>query len=261
MASPSVDTTISLPRILCLHGGGTNAAIFKAQCRGLRRALSASFRLVFADGPFLCDPHPDIIPIYGGDGPFRRWLRWRASDGYVDAHTTIRLIHRQLSNAMEADDRLGGTGDWVGVLGFSQGASICASYLWTQQALSGQPMISNSKWRFGILLAGRPPLVALDERVKLPVGINTADAVASEFRYWPDGSGLGHVLRVPTLHVHGTADPGLEQHRRLLNQYCDPSTVRLVEWDGAHRVPLKKADVDAVARIIVDLAQEAESTI
>ncbi|KAL0938404.1 citrinin biosynthesis oxidoreductase CtnB [Colletotrichum truncatum] len=250
------DLTLSLPRILCLHGGGTNGSIFQEQSRGLIRALRSRFRLVFADGPFVCDPHPDIIETYGGYGPFRRWLRWQSSDRHVDSETVIRLIRRQITSAMVADDLLGGMGEWVGLLGFSQGANIAASLLWTQQAMSTRPVSAPTRWRFGVILAGRPPLVALDDGIALPPGINHAGAASSEFRDWPNESTQGHVLDIPTLHVHGTADPGLEQHRRLLDVYCNASTACVVEWDGAHRVPLKKSDVNRIVHKMIELTKE-----
>ncbi|KZL80194.1 citrinin biosynthesis oxydoreductase [Colletotrichum incanum] len=250
------DPTLALPRILCLHGGGTNAAIFRAQCRGLIRALTPHFRLVFADGPFVCNPHPDIVATYGSYGPFRRWLPWHRSDECIDRDNTVRLIRRQISKAIDIDDFIGGIGEWVGLLGFSQGANISASLLWTQQALSDESILGRSNWRFGIIVAGRPPLIALDHRVDLPPGIAHAAAIGSEFEDWPDESNVDHVLRLPTLHIHGTMDPGLEHHRRLLNVYCDSKTTRLVEWDGAHRMPLKKSDIDIITQAILELGQD-----
>ncbi|KAK2014994.1 hypothetical protein LZ32DRAFT_512668, partial [Colletotrichum eremochloae] len=52
--------TLALPRIFCLHGCGTNAAIFWAQCRAAILALKPHFRLVFTNGPLLSDLHPEI---------------------------------------------------------------------------------------------------------------------------------------------------------------------------------------------------------
>lgn len=64
-------------------------------------------------------------------------------------------------------------------------------------------------------------------------------------------------MRKPTVHVHGMADAGLELHRRLLNEYCEKGTTRLVEWEGAHRIPIKGSDVEPVVRAIWDVAEEA----
>ena len=65
-----------------------------------------------------------------------------------------------------------------------------------------------------------------------------------------------HVLKLPTIHVHGLNDAGLHLHRRLRDQYCDPEGVTLVEWDGSHRVPLKKTDVDMICAEIYRVARE-----
>jgi hypothetical protein len=75
----------------------------------------------------------------------------------------------------------------------------------------------------------------------------------------PEGGYVGnqdHVLKLPTVHVHGMRDPGLELHRQLLEHYCDIGSVRLVEWDGDHRVPIKSKDVAAVVKQILAVAQE-----
>ena len=61
-------------------------------------------------------------------------------------------------------------------------------------------------------------------------------------------------LRLPTIHVHGLQDPGFHLHRRLVNDYCEPGSTTLIEWDGNHRIPLKKADVDKVVEAILDVA-------
>ena len=38
--------TLHLPRLLCTHVGGTNARIFRMQCRVLEKHLGHTFRLV-----------------------------------------------------------------------------------------------------------------------------------------------------------------------------------------------------------------------
>ncbi|TDZ17552.1 Esterase citA [Colletotrichum orbiculare MAFF 240422] len=256
------DTTLHLPRILCLHGGGVNAAVFKVQCRALISRLKNHFRLVFVDGPFICAPHESIISVYGDYGPFRRWLRWLPEHQAVDAETASAEIHFQLRMAMDDDDALGATGEWVGLLGFSQGAKISASLMYTQQMLMqkyGKRITSaggSANWRFGVLLAGRAPVIVLDDRIDLAPGVGDASEASVDFKDWPNGSGTDHMLKLPTIHVHGMKDPGLDQHRRLLKQYCAPGTTRLVEWDGNHRVVIKTKDVEAVARQILDLGAE-----
>ncbi|KAG9775189.1 hypothetical protein KCU88_g5197, partial [Aureobasidium melanogenum] len=149
---------------------------------------------------------------------------------------------------MESD---GGTGEWVGVLGFSQGAKLAASLLYEQQ-LQGKP----GPWKFAVILAGRAPLVSLNEEAESFPWMQSAGGL-------PDAADLDSVLerpdmklRIPTLHVHGLKDEGLHLHRRLVQDYCAPGTTELVEWDGGHRIPIKKADVDKIVDAWVALADE-----
>ncbi|KAH7120213.1 serine hydrolase FSH [Dactylonectria estremocensis] len=239
------------PRILCLHGGGVNAAIFEVQCRAVIAQLRASFRLVFVEGPFLSAPHPSVVAVYGDHGPFRRWLRWLPEHPDIDAESAAAEIRYSCRRAMDDDP---GDGEWVGILGFSQGAKIAASVLWTQQQAGTE---AETDFKFGVLMAGRGPFVALDPGLNPPRHVVDAAQLSSAFADWPKTSAGPHALAIPTLHVHGTRDPGLELHRILRDKYCAPGTARLIEWDGGHRIPIKPHDVDALVQGILDLARDA----
>ncbi len=277
MAQPPDAATLGLPRILCLHVGGVNADVFRMHARAIVSGLAPYFRLVFVDGPFLCAPFPGITTVYGDYGPFRRWLRWLPEHPEVDAETAASEMAYQVRSAMEDDDALGGRGDWVGLMGFSQGAKVAASMLYTQQVArekkidaqgrlggveggggGGEAGKESVNWRFGVLMAGRAPLVLLDEKLgPLPQGIADASMGSTTFTDWPDGSGgTAHLLRAPTIHVHGLKDQGLHHHLKLLNVYCAPGTTRLVQWDGDHRLPIRTNDVEAVTSQIIELGKE-----
>ncbi|KZM22175.1 uncharacterized protein EKO05_0002089 [Ascochyta rabiei] len=258
--------TRTLPRILCLHGGGVNAAIFEAQSRSLIRHLQHSFRLVWADAPFFCDPHADVIDVYGSYAPFRRWLRWLPEHAEIDAESCIEEVGYAMRTAMEDDDREGGAGEWVGLMGFSQGAKLSASLLLEQQAReakagregrsieAGLTQVSDLHWRFGILLAGRAPLSNLNPNVLDSPALVSAADLSEGFQFCKEVDGDA-MLSMPTLHVHGMADAGLHLHKRLLHEYCSQDSTKLVEWEGAHRIPLKSKDVDRVVGAIYDLAE------
>ncbi len=276
---PSIDTppngkvpsttpdTMELPRILCLHGGGVNAAIFKAQSRSLIRHLQHSFRLVWADAPFFCDPHADVIDVYGSYAPFRRWLRWLPEHPEIDAESCIEENGYAMRTAMEDDDREGGTGEWVGLMGFSQGAKLSASILLEQQAKEAKARkegrevtigftgVPELHWRFGILLAGRAPLSNFNPDVLHSDALVGAGDLSEGFQFCKDVD-KDSMLRIPTLHVHGMADAGLHLHRKMLHEYCSKESTTLVEWEGAHRIPLKSKDVDRVVGAIYDMAQK-----
>ncbi|KAF7554241.1 hypothetical protein G7Z17_g3053 [Cylindrodendrum hubeiense] len=225
------DSTLHLPRIICLHGGGTNARIFRAQCRVMRAHLLSSFRLVFAEAAFPSPPGPDVDSVYGDWGPFRSWLpaRNKIDVGSIDAC---------IAAALRADDAVGATGRSVGLLGFSQGAGVATSLLLRQQKQNQNRKMNGDgepchDYRFAVLMAG-PAL-------SLPMDFGTA-------------AGDDGLLQLPTIHVHGLRDPMVEAHRSLLHCCGHNSTARLVEWDGDHRVPIATKDVAAVVAEIKQVA-------
>ncbi|KAF2023434.1 citrinin biosynthesis oxidoreductase CtnB [Setomelanomma holmii] len=266
--SSTVDPTLRSPRILCLHGGGVNAEVFRLQARALIAGLSHTFRLVFANGPFLCDPSPEILPVYADSGPYRRWLRWLPQDPIIDANLAINEIWFQVRAAMDEDTAQGADGPWVGLLGFSQGAKLSASLLFDQQVRVEAARRGDTKalmerattWKFGVLLAGSAPLVSLsDYSTGRKCFVNAAEKSES-FDNAPrgdetEGETQGYTLRIPTVHVHGVEDSGIHLHRRLLNK-MDKNTVTLVEWDGNHRVPVKTVDVERIVEATMSVARK-----
>ena len=252
------DPTLHLPRLLCLHGGGTNAKIFEAQCRALKSQLQPTFRLCFANAPFSSDAGPDVLSVYKDHGPFRRWLRWAPWHPAIEARAAVLQIEDSLQAAMDEDDRKGATGDWVGLLGFSQGAKLCASLLFRQQVreewFGGRR--NGPDFRFAVLLAGRGPLVSLDPELVMTPSLVDAAHVGSEVHVVPDARSTEHLLRLPTVHVHGLQDPGLEAHRELLKGYCERGSTRLVEWNGHHRIPIKSGVVATIVQQILAVAEE-----
>lgn len=264
----TVPDSRSLPRLLCLHGGGVNAAIFEAQSRNLIRHLQHSFRLVWVDAPFFCDPHPDVIHVYGSYAPFRRWLRWLPEHADIDEESCIDEIGYSIRMAMEDDDREGGRGEWVGMVGFSQGAKLTASLLLEQQAREEKARAEGRKylgvgpigipalnWRFGVLLAGRAPLTNLNPKILKTKALVSAANISEGFEFIDEVDEVA-MLRKPTVHVHGMADPGLQLHRKLLEEYCVEGSKTLVEWDGPHRVPIKSKDVERIAAAIYEIAEK-----
>jgi hypothetical protein len=253
------DLTLHLPRILCLHGGGSNALIFKAQCRALVAQLKSEYRLVFAQAPFASQAGPDVLSVYSQWGPFRRWLRWLPDHPTIRPEDAVRDLDRSLEDVMHQDSMSGATGEWVALLGFSQGAKVSASLLYRQQIreeLLGKHR-AGTNFRFGVLMAGRAPLISLDPDLTLSLALPDASQITdikmgdrhlSHYK--------GHVLRIPTLHVHGLRDTGLDLHRQLFQYFCDHHSRRLVEWDGEHRLPLKFKDVSLVVQQIRELAKE-----
>ncbi len=247
---PKSPPNLALPRILCLHGGGVTAEVFSLQARSIISALQPHFRLFFADAPFFCGPGPGIVPVYESFGPFRRWLRWtRDEHPPINDDTAAEEIRYAIETATQRDE---GTGPVVAVLGFSQGAKLAASLLYEQQLHKERTGKADTDFKFAVLMAGRAPLVALSELSKAQ-GLPGAGAIA-EFREYHQTNQC--VVNIPTIHVHGLLDPGLELHRQLLDEHCDPATTTLIEWNGDHRVPIKSEDVGKIVKAMLRTAQE-----
>lgn len=253
------DSTLHLPRILCLHGGGTNARIFRMQCHVLQRYLSRSFRLVYPEARLSAQPGPDVISVYNDYGPFKAWQQLTPTDGSdCRAPGTVDLFEQALFDAMYADDRRGATGEFVALLGFSQGAKMAASILHMQQLRHQRPSWTPyGRWpefRFAVLMAGRGPLVYLASDMPIPRGLVDATKPAPTTMEDVAIPIDENILRIPTIHVHGLQDPGLELHRDMLRCYCSPSSVTLIEWEGDHRLPIRSKHVGPIVEQIHSLA-------
>ncbi len=181
----------------------------------------------------------------------------RANDVVTPVHETdatevCNAIDASLANAIRADDEAGATGEWSGLLGFSQGAKMAASLLLREQhrmELDGLTSQSISRrvpvFRFAVLLAGRGPLVTLDPNFQA---------------FFGKEEGIQEpILRLPTVHVHGLQDEGLAMHRNLRNRCCTKERSTLVEWEGDHRVPIKARDVAAVVAALMSAYEQSRA--
>jgi len=257
--------SLTKPRILCLHGGGVSARIFEVQMRAFIKSLENDFRLVFADAPWPCDIHYDLKPVYSDMGPCYRWADWEDHHRSTDDNTVaVREVERCMTDAMEADV---GTGPWVGLLGFSQGAKLAFSILLENQLRterqsgpgSGAAFFGGIQWKFGVILAGRAPPFSLhpstlgnEHFADLTKPLGDYDRCILSDDPFPSR------LKAPTLHVHGLKDHGLEMHRDLLAYFPEKNTTRLVEWDGTHRVPFRGADVERITQAILEMTKVSE---
>ena len=120
-------------RVLCLHGHGTSAQIFRAQTGSFQRlhvlmtvsniAFAAAFRskldkswqFEFVDAPFPCPPAPGIDVLFTKSENYTWWPK--------NSVQAIRASHLWL------DDYLEEHGPYDGVCGFSQGCLLINSYL------------------------------------------------------------------------------------------------------------------------------------
>lgn len=249
---------LTLPRILCLHGAGVNAEIFRIQCRSIIPRLKDKFRLIFVDGPLEDEAHEAVVSIFAEFAPFKRWLSYRDTHSPGDPLAMTQLVMQQITDAMQADK---GTGEWAGLLGFSQGGLLSSSLLWAQDHIEDEAKkpLPGIKFRFAVVMGAPAPVVFFDRTGTLPQPRHLASAgdLLTRFTDWPQEGQADedYLVITPVLHVHGLQDTALEAHR-MLYKYSKKETRQLLEWDGGHRLPFKAEDVDRLVNRILQLAED-----
>ncbi|KAF6806135.1 citrinin biosynthesis oxidoreductase CtnB [Colletotrichum musicola] len=243
-------------RILCLHGDGTNAMVFAAQTRHLRRALELhGIELVYATGPFECEPGFGVSPFFDDCGPFYRWC----PNDPRDVHGQIAAEDEDLaeSAAMAAgitdmfedlryefghDDADGASGrdGFVGILGFSSAAAVVAGILAVQDSSSVRDLYPAwYRFRFGVLINGTGP------PARFPTVV---------------GGGSKQPIEVPTLSVVGKQDQWQSQSK-LLNTYFDRDLLTCLEFDNGHKIPSENGQVQGMVSVILDMVRRTEHCI
>lgn len=220
--------------------------IFKIQTRRLQWALRSTFKFVFVDGPFPSGPGPGVLPAFAGCEPYFRWQN--DSD---TAEQDQRRVRQVLAKVMKDDG-----GEFVGVLGFSQGAKMTAGLLADQEernAAAGMP-----DWKFGVMLCGAFP----------PLSLSLARAPSSKPSQGVDDFGEtrqpddDEIIHVPSVLVRGTLDPHCERGRRLAKYFDEETSISLVFKIG-HHLPGAAGDttsdkgdtqkiVDAILKVYAD---------
>ncbi|KAL5342755.1 serine hydrolase FSH [Aspergillus crustosus] len=141
-----------MPKILCLHGHGTSAAIFRSQTASFRNNLPSSYTFDFTDAPFPSKPAPGIKAIYP-NSPTYTWFREPTPSGLRAAHAWVREYARR-------------NGPYDAVCGFSQGCSLVAS-MSLYDAFDRQEHNQNDAdtlpFKAAIFICGGIPLYALED--------------------------------------------------------------------------------------------------
>ncbi|KEF60549.1 uncharacterized protein A1O9_02110 [Exophiala aquamarina CBS 119918] len=225
-----------LPGILMLHGGGSNATVFKIQSRRLIWNLSKQFRFVFAEAPIEGTPGFGMLPVFASCAPFYRWINRRFVLGESDHEATPRdeaeTVDGIIRKAMEEN---GGVASFKGVIGFSQGARLVAGLL-LRQKIEERDCLGGSEWKFsfGVMLGGPFP----------PISLHSADKV--------DTKDYELLKQIPTVHAWGRGDhvkPGCVE----LHKACESDVCFQMEYEGGHHLPLK----DVEAKDLCDLINAA----
>eukprot|EP00522_Entomoneis_paludosa_P012120 CAMPEP_0172446808 /NCGR_PEP_ID=MMETSP1065-20121228/6307_1 /TAXON_ID=265537 /ORGANISM="Amphiprora paludosa, Strain CCMP125" /LENGTH=956 /DNA_ID=CAMNT_0013197997 /DNA_START=84 /DNA_END=2954 /DNA_ORIENTATION=- len=196
-------------KVLLLHGSRQTGELLLGRMDKIRKRLSKqqNLELVPCTAPF---SHPD-------DAEMRQWWN-RQGDAYQGLlEETIPLLQQTWMS-----------GDFVGIMGFSQGARL-AHLCCLAHAANPSDFLPGLK--FAILVAGyEAPLPPDFEDVYLS-HLSNGSATA-----------LQGVCSIPTMHVMGHTDKLItpDQSRGLLQYYVKP---QVYEHEGGHHVPMRAANV------------------
>ncbi|KAK4450031.1 family of serine hydrolases 1 [Podospora aff. communis PSN243] len=268
-------------RILCLHGQGTSAQIFKSQTVALRNKLPSHYTFDFLDAPFHCSPAPGIKVLFSS-GTYTWWPR--------PTINAIRGAHQYMLDHIESH------GPYDAVMGFSQGCSLIISYLlYHARETPSEPL----PFRAAIFICGGLPLQVLedldlpvsqkayeinDETVRLlkaRAGALTALAadpsrITPGTGLWDELEGLVHDpevmpdeedvfgldftiiprdmrVKIPTVHVYGAKDPRWPASMQLAH-FCERR--EMYDHRGGHDIP-RSTDVSVkIAQLVEGLAEK-----
>jgi len=225
-------STAALPKILCLHGGGTNEAIMRVQTAKVRRMLRDEAEFEFFEGTL---PMTNVDPAVKRrfEGPYLSWydVKHDAYEGVREPAEYVRaLLDDQVTfsypHADEAVARLehhiDECGPYDALLGFSQGAILItlATAVRLHRARTG--LGPPPSWRHNVLVCGMPVRAAeYADQLKTP-------------------------LDFPSTISQGREDPAYEWCRRLAAQYADAN---YLEHPDGHRFPRGEATAALVALV------------
>eukprot|EP00927_Polykrikos_kofoidii_P056280 TRINITY_DN50431_c0_g1_i1.p1 TRINITY_DN50431_c0_g1~~TRINITY_DN50431_c0_g1_i1.p1 ORF type:complete len:314 (-),score=54.33 TRINITY_DN50431_c0_g1_i1:161-1102(-) len=241
-------------RLLCLHGYGQNAEVFRQRTGALRRALKAHVKdFVFVDAPLACthflgeEPRPETGSTDAAVAPTPQrlgWYDWKDMPDGQRLRFGWEKSEAALLNLVDNEDP-----SLDGILGFSQGA-VAGALLCVKRP---------GRFRVAILVAGGMPtdphmrdmLVSAsasasgeDAHSARATSSLTAEEVQSDCR--------PNLPPPPSMHVYGEGDKLIEPQRVLeLAELWARSAVALpFSHPGGHMIPSSKEFRSAVVAFL-----------
>jgi pimeloyl-ACP methyl ester carboxylesterase len=233
--------------LLCIHGAGGSATIFRVQTAKLRMALRHEFEFVYATAPFTSEPGPGVLPLFQGMGPYYSWFK-------DDGDKNIRVNPLENAEKSSANTSVGERllavntpvqkviEDWqknnpqtpiVGVVAFSEGALVATLLMWQQQM-------------------GRLPWLPKMNSAMFICCYYTEELTDYMRAESPDDQET-LLINVPTLHLQGRQDFVLERSKKMVATHYLPQNADVLEFHGQHHVPNRKGDLDEAIRRFLNM--------
>ncbi|GLA04570.1 hypothetical protein AnigIFM60653_004625 [Aspergillus niger] len=262
-------------RFLCLHGIGSNAEVFKTQLSAIQAALGSQHDFVFVEGDIpseagpgrLTSPHSTneahlCTGVYGvAEGPYFSFFNLPIASQIYDAFELI-------DQALEYD------GPFDGIMGFSQGASVAASYLLRNQGahlpfkcavfFCATAPFNVESTPFRLMDDGTFRDEVTGEDISAEIAANIPDLLDRKrfpsygkcmIRPYPaDGS---IEIALPTVHVYGRND-GYYPQSRSLAEMCQSFDREELEHKRGHSIPLEQGMTSRIVDLIRRLIHAVE---
>ncbi|KAF2177887.1 hypothetical protein K469DRAFT_732186 [Zopfia rhizophila CBS 207.26] len=197
-------------RFLCLHGMGSNARVFEVQTAPLRYKLGATHQFEFVE---------EIKNLFPAD-----------EDYYAYFNEEVESFFSALA---DLDEYIRTEGPFDGIIGFSQGALLAATYLAHQYP--GAEDTAYESIKCAVFICGSPPWQVIDGNAR----------TAKE--------GLdGDIIRIPTVHIYGSEDPGYEQSLEL-SRICRKQGRGQLDHEGGHEIPRSAESTARMVWVIEDI--------
>ncbi|KAH9987035.1 serine hydrolase FSH [Xylariaceae sp. FL0662B] len=211
-------------RFLCLHGSGTNSQIFEAQTAAIRYELGDHHTYEFVEGTWPTTIASELKGMAISTDEFFSYIDGDNMGSYVSAISDL-------------DTYLSIEGPFDGVLAFSQGALLAATYIaWkTRQNPRPNPIIQTFKCAIFFSAFGMyDPDLLLQGQIRLL-----------------DSSVNKEVIHIPTAHIWGR-DDFVSTKASSVSDMCEPNTRHIFIHEGGHEIPGVRMNtaVKSTARII-----------
>jgi len=245
---------MSRPRILFLHGGGTNSPIFQIQSRHLASALAPEgFELVYPTGPITCPAGPGVLPFFAAEGPYAKWM-WdgMVSDAEWAEESTMADSVDHLVNILDTQ------GPFCAIVGFSQGAKCTVHLLRHLQKTAPRKLESI---KIAVLVCGTAPFQAgyvHPDGWKAGGDLKVAEKEGTDerrVRGFDECVGLGLIKGIESVHVIGEEDPFRLQGEKLVD-FFEPRGRRVYRFKGGHSMPADKGVNDLLRNLIVSAYED-----
>ncbi|KAE9380744.1 hypothetical protein N431DRAFT_477623 [Stipitochalara longipes BDJ] len=238
-------------RFLCLHGMGTNADIFESQLAPIISQYSSTHTFDFIDAPHECPPAPGISEVF--PPPYLAWQVQYEPEQIEEAHSFLKSV-------IEED------GPYDGVIGFSQGAALAASFILCDEyhggSSGGKPPFQMAAFFNCVMLFSPSQEIGthigeqvrqmeekhaafLEGREVESTTTKTNDVINISpskdiYGFVPDTFPIR--ISIPTFHVIGAEDQFQEYSRALIG-LCQADKTEVFTFEGGHEIPRSKADV------------------